>query len=138
MRNSGQLPIHQRHNQHSSDVRKENTQLRKELKVADAKARRLEDEMDAAAVLDGKVLRQPKSMRIWDTETSKTTARRFADFVVEQVEYLATPAASRTDHDPRLSIHKRQFGRLAATERFAEPRAHRSSAPRGWFRHCTN
>lgn len=109
MRNSGQLPIHQRHNQHSSDVRKENTQLRKELKVADAKARRLEDEMGAAAVLDGKVLRQPKSMRIWDSETSKTTARRFADFVVEQVEYLATPAASKTDYDPRLSIHKRQF-----------------------------
>ena len=32
MRNSGQLPIHQRHNQHSSDVRKENTQLRNSVK----------------------------------------------------------------------------------------------------------
>jgi hypothetical protein len=75
-----------------ADYKKENSSLRKQVKVAEEKCRRHEHHAATSAVLDGTVMGQSKLLKAWDVNSSKTSSSRYADFIVGQVEHMATPA----------------------------------------------
>jgi hypothetical protein len=77
------------------DVKKENASLRKRLRAAEAKAKGLEDTLARSAVLDGQCLGQSKAQRIWDVNASTSSSKRYAQFIVDQMGYMATPAAQK-------------------------------------------
>jgi site-specific recombinase XerC len=55
----------------------------------------LKNQVQEAVVMDAAVMGRSKALKVWDMNSSVSSSRRYADFVVGQMEYMATPAAKK-------------------------------------------
>jgi hypothetical protein len=80
-------------NRSSNDYKKENASLRKRCKAAESALKEVEGTLESAGIVDGRVMQQSKAQKVWDVNVSKTSSRRYSEFIVDQMEYMATAAA---------------------------------------------